>query len=190
MKVIIEASARHVHLSKADLETLFGSGYELKYKKELSQPGQFACEERIDIEGTKGVIKGVSILGPTRNITQVEISLSDARKIGVQALIRESGDLNDTNGVKLIGPAGSIVLEKGCISAKRHIHLSPDEAKDANVIDKEVVMVKIITPNRSLIFDDVVVRVNENFRAAMHIDTDESNAAGIDSVTYGEIIKK
>lgn len=188
MKILVETSARHVHLSDEHLGILFGKGHALTIRKELSQPGQFVCDERVDVSGPRNILKNVSILGPTRKETQVEISLSDARMIGVEAMIRESGMLEGTAGITLTGPQGSIELPRGCIAAKRHIHLSPSEAEEAGVSDKEIVSVRLETC-RPLIFEDVVVRVNKDYRASMHIDTDESNAAGICGLTYGEIIK-
>lgn len=188
-KVLIETSARHAHLSQADLETLFGKGAVLHNKKELSQPGQYACEERVDIIGPKRALTGVSILGPTRPSTQVEISLTDARSIGVAAPVRESGDTAGSGACKLVGPAGEVELAEGAIVAKRHIHTTPEDAAELGVADKEVVGVKIESAGRSLVFGDVVVRVNPSYATAMHIDTDESNAAGCSGEVYGEIVK-
>ncbi len=187
-KFIVETSARHVHLSKADLEVLFGKGATLTNKKDLSQPGQFACEERVDIVGPKGEIKNVSILGPERPASQVEISATDARKLGVAAVIRESGDIAETPGCKLIGPAGEVTLNEGVIVAKRHIHMTPEDAAAYNVNDKDIVWVKVATPERATVFGDVVVRVSPKFALAMHIDTDESNAANAFKNDGGEII--
>jgi Propanediol utilization protein len=187
--VLIETSARHVHVSQEDLEILFGKGYELTVKKMLSQPGQFACDERVTVVGPKGEIKNISILGPVRPATQVEISLTDARSMGVIAPVRESGDIEGTPGCTLIGPKGSVTIEKGIIAAKRHMHTTPEDAEKLDVKDKEIIFIKIETPWRSTIYGDVVVRVHSNFATAMHIDTDESNAAGIVAETYGEIIK-
>lgn len=186
---IVETSARHVHVSQADLEVLFGKGYELKVKKMLSQPGQYACEERVDVVGPKKTLSGVSILGPVRPATQVEISLTDARSIGVAAPIRESGDTAGSGACKLVGPCGEVEIAEGVIAAKRHIHMTPADAQECDVKDKDVVCVKIDTDGRSLIFGDVVVRVSEKFALAMHIDTDESNAAGCGRNVVGEIIK-
>lgn len=188
-KFIIETSARHVHVSKEDMETLFGAGATLTHKKDLSQPGQFACEERVTVVGPKGEMAGVSILGPERPATQVELSLSDARKLGLAAPIRESGDVEGSVGCKIVGPAGEVEIAQGVIAAKRHIHMTPADAAELNVADKEVVNVKVETEQRSLVFGDVVVRVNPNFALAMHIDTDESNAAGCGRQVYGEIVK-
>ena len=188
-KVLVETSARHVHVTAADLATLFGADAVLTKKKDLSQPGQFASMERVDIVGPKGEMKGVSILGPVRPASQVEIALTDARKLGIAAPIRESGDIAGTPGCKLVGPKGEVELKEGVIAAKRHIHFTPAEAAEAGVQDKQVVSVKVDTDGRSLIFGNVVVRVSEKFSAAMHIDTDESNAAGISGTVYGEILK-
>lgn len=188
-KIVIETSARHAHLSQADLETLFGKGAQLHNKKELSQPGQYACEERVSIVGPKRTLTGVSILGPTRPSTQVEISLTDARAIGIAAPVRESGDTSGSGACKLVGPAGEVELKEGVIVAKRHIHTTPEDAAELGVADKEVVNVKIATDGRTLIFGDVVVRVSPSFATAMHIDTDESNAAGCAGQVFGEIVK-
>ena len=187
--IMVETSARHVHVSQADLEILFGKGAELTKKKDLSQPGQYACEERVDIVGPKRAISGVSILGPVRPATQAEISLTDARSIGIMPPIRESGDLAGSPGCKLVGPKGEVQLKEGLIAAKRHIHMEPSEAEILGVSDKEIVKVKIDSDVRRLIFDDVVVRVNPNFRLAMHIDTDESNAAACGGETFATIVK-
>ncbi|MBQ7047808.1 MAG: phosphate propanoyltransferase [Clostridia bacterium] len=188
-KIIAETSARHVHLTAEHVDILFGKGHTLTHKKDLSQPGQFACEERVNVEGPKSTLKNVIILGPTRPATQVELSLTDARSIGITAPIRESGDIDGSASVKLIGPAGEVVIEEGAIAAKRHIHLTPESAAANGVSDKEIVMVKLDTA-RPLIFDDVVCRVSEKFAPAFHMDTDESNAAAASGVVYCEIIKK
>ncbi len=186
---IVETSARHVHVTKQDLETLFGEGYELHVKKMLSQPGQFASEERVDIVGPKKTLANVSILGPIRSATQVELSLTDARTIGVTAPVRESGDIEGSGGCKLVGPKGEVEISQGVIAAKRHIHMTPADAAEYGVADKDVVSVKVNTNGRSLVFGDVVVRVSEKFSLAMHIDTDESNAACAVNGTMGELIK-
>ena len=183
-KVLIETSARHIHLSREHVEILFGAGYQLTKKKDLSQPGQFACEEKVTVVGEKGSLKA-SILGPERPASQVEVSLTDARSIGVKAPIRESGDVAGSGACKLVGPCGEVELSEGVIAAKRHIHLTPDAAAEFGVADKQIVKVKT-NGLRPLIFDDVVVRVNASFAPAMHIDTDEANAAF--GVTEGEII--
>ena len=189
-KVIVETSARHVHLAKEHVDILFGEGHALTFKKDLSQPGQFACEERVSIVGPKNTIKNVIVLGPERKASQVEVSLTDARTLGVTAPVRESGDVAGSGACKLVGPCGEVELAEGVIVAKRHIHFTPDEAAEANVSDKEIVMVKVASEGRTTIYDDVVVRVHPNFSAAMHIDTDESNAAMAFGQIYGEIIKK
>ena len=176
---IVETSARHVHLSEADLRTLFGEGYELKFRKDLSQPGQFATFDKVDIVGPKRTLSGVTILGPTRIQTQVEISLTDARSIGISAPIRESGDLGGSAPCKVIGPCGEVELSEGVIIAMRHIHMLPEDAERLGVKDKQIVNVKIASPERSTIFGDVLVRVTPTSALAMHIDTDEANAAGI-----------
>lgn len=186
--VLIETSARHVHVSRRVLNILFGEGYELTYKKDLSQPGQFACEERVQVIGPKNSFPAVSILGPVRPETQVELSAGDARAIGVKAPIRESGDLKGSAGCKLVGPKGEVELEDGVIIAKRHIHATPEDAEKYGLADKQIVSVKVDTPERSLIFGDVVVRVSKNYALAMHIDTDESNAAGCTPGLMGEIL--
>ncbi len=186
---IVETSARHVHLTEADFKVLFGENAKLTPKKYLSQPGQFACEERIEVVGPKKSIANVSILGPFRNKSQVELSATDARSIGLPIVIRESGDLANTPGCKLVGPCGELELQEGVIVAKRHIHVTPEDAKELGVKEKDVVSVEINTEERSLIFKDVVVRVSDKFSLAMHIDTDESNAAGCGKEVYGRIVK-
>jgi putative phosphotransacetylase len=188
-KILVETSARHVHVSPADLAILFGEGYQLTKKKDLSQPGQFACEERVAVIGPKNSFPAVSILGPERKQTQVEISASDARSIGVTCPVRESGDLAGSAGCKIVGPKGEIEIKEGVIIAKRHIHMTPADAEKYGVEDKQVVSVKIDSPDRSLIFGDTVVRVSDSYALAMHIDTDEANAVLAGFTAYGEIIK-
>ena len=191
-KVIVETSARHIHVSKEALEALFGAGYELTKKKDLSQPGQFACEEKLVVVGPKGSLKA-SILGPVRPATQVEISLTDARSIGVSAPIRESGDVAGSGACKLVNSdtGAEYELTEGVIAAKRHIHFTPEAAAEMGVADKEIVCVKIASDSeRATIFGDVVVRVSEKFAPAMHIDTDEANAAfNMSREVWGEIVK-
>ncbi len=186
--VLVEISARHVHVSEKDLETLFGKGYKLTPKKDLSQPGQFACEERVTVVGPKKELAGVSILGPCRNATQVELSMTDARSIGVKAPIRESGDIENSGVCKLVGPCGEVELTAGVIIAKRHIHMTTADAEKYNIKDKQIVCVKIPTEDRALIFADVVARVSDSYSLAMHIDTDEANAACIPGSCTGIIL--
>lgn len=189
MKFIVETSARHVHVTEADLKTLFGENATLTKKKDLSQPGQYACEERVTVVGPKKELAGVSILGPCRNATQVELSATDARSIGISAPVRESGDLAGSGACKLVGPCGEVELSEGVIVAKRHIHLTPEDAATLGVKDKDEVWVKCETDGRSAILGDVVCRVSPSYATAMHIDTDESNAIGAGREQYGEIVK-
>ena len=186
-KILVETSARHVHLTQEHVDILFGKGHQLTRKKDLSQPGQFACEERVTVVGPKRELANVSILGPVRKGSQVELSLTDARSIGLDVPVRESGDIAGSASCKLIGPAGEVELTEGVIAAKRHIHMTPEDAQNFGVSDKELVMVRVISNARSLIFDDVVVRVSPSFSTAMHIDTDEANACG--GACEGEIVK-
>ena len=176
-KILVETSARHIHLSEEHINILFGEGHQLTVKKMLSQPGQFACEEKVTVIGTKGELK-MSVLGPARKASQVEVSLTDARSIGVKAPIRESGDVAGSGACTLVGPCGTVELAEGVIAAMRHVHMTPEDAAALGVADKEIVSVKLNTP-RSLVFGDVVVRVSASYATAMHIDTDEANAAGI-----------
>lgn len=185
---IVEVSARHVHVTKETLEKLFGEGHTLTPKKDLSQPGQFACEEKVTIVGEKGSLKA-SILGPCRPEDQVEVSLTDARALGVVAPIRESGDVKGTGKCKLVGPCGEVELTEGVIAAKRHIHMTKADGERFGVQDKQIVKVKIPTEGRALIFDDVVARVSDSYALAMHIDTDEANAAALSGSIMGEIVE-
>ena len=187
MNVLVETSARHIHVSQEHLEILFGKGYELTKKKDLSQPGQYACAERVDVVGPKKTLPGVSILGPVRPSTQVELSLTDARSIGVAAPVRESGDIAGSGACKLVGPCGEVEIAEGVIAAKRHIHMTTADAAEMGLTDKQIVSVKIASEGRETIYGDVVVRVSDKFALAMHIDTDEANAAC--AGTVGEIIK-
>lgn len=186
---LVEISARHVHVTKETLETLFGKGYELTVKKELSQPGQFASCERVTVVGPKKELAGVSILGPCRTADQVELSATDARSIGIAAPIRESGDVKGSGACKLVGPAGEVELKEGVIVAKRHIHMTPEDAEKFGVKDAEVVKVAINTAERSLVFGDTVVRVSPKYALAMHVDTDEANAAAIPGSCMGTIVE-
>lgn len=187
-EVLVEISARHVHVTQEDLDILFGKGYTLTPKKNLSQPGQFACEERVTVVGPKKEISGVSILGPVRPATQVELSATDARSIGIVAPVRESGVVEGSGACKLVGPCGEVDLKEGVIIAKRHIHLTPKDAEMYDIKDNQIVKVSINTKDRSLIFGDVVARVNKNYSLAMHIDTDEANAACVPGSCIGEIL--
>ena len=186
-KVIVETSARHIHLAKEHVDILFGAGHALTNKKDLSQPGQFACEEKVELVGPKGSLK-VSVLGPERKATQVELSYTDARTLGLAGVpVRESGDTAGTPGLKLVGPAGEVTIDEGVIIAKRHIHMTPADAEAYGLADKQIVKVKVES-GRTTIFDDVVVRVSPTFALAMHIDTDECNAAAAFGTIYGTII--
>ncbi len=192
MEFIVETSARHVHLTKEDIKTLFGKE-DLTFKKDLSQPGQFACEERVTLVGEKkGMptqIKNVIILGPARPASQVELSFTDARTLGVDAPVRESGDIAGTPGCKIVGPCGEVTINEGVIIAKRHIHMTPADAEALGVSDKEIVSVSVDSKDRKTVFGDVVVRVSPNFALAMHIDTDEANAACAFGKINGTIVK-
>ncbi|MBR2721193.1 MAG: phosphate propanoyltransferase [Clostridia bacterium] len=188
-KVLVETSARHIHLTQEAVEALYGKGAELTVKKMLSQPGQYAAaNEKITLVGPKGNL-AVSVLGPVRKANQVELSFSDARTLGLAGVpVRESGDVAGTPGLKLVGPAGEIEISEGVIIAKRHIHMTSADAKAFGIEDKQIVKVKITNDCRTTIFDDVVCRVNDTFGLAMHIDTDECNAAAAFGTVYGEVI--
>ncbi|MBQ2807098.1 MAG: phosphate propanoyltransferase [Clostridia bacterium] len=187
-KILVETSARHIHLTKEAVEVLYGAGAELTVKKMLSQPGQFATgNEKITLVGPKGSL-AVSVLGPTRPANQVELSFSDARALGLAGVpVRESGDVANTPSVKLVGPCGELTIDSGVIIAKRHIHMRPEEAEALGVTNGQIVKVRVNSA-RSLIFDDVVCRVSDKFALAMHIDTDECNAACAFGEIYGEIV--
>ena len=189
MNFIVETSARHIHLTNEHIAILFGEGHALTNKKDLSQPGQFACEEKVELVGPKGSLK-VSVLGPARKDTQVELSFTDARTLGLKDVpVRESGDIAGTPGIKLVGPCGEIELAEGCIIAMRHIHMTPEDAEAFGVKDKDVVKVAIEGTGRALVFEDVVVRVSKSYALAMHIDTDEANAAAAFGKIFGTIVK-
>lgn len=188
-QVVVEISARHVHLSRKDLDTLFGEGYELTVKKMLSQPGQYASNERVTVIGPKRTLDGVAILGPVRPATQVELSLTDARGVGVDAPVRESGDIAGSGVCRIVGPKGEIEITQGVIAAKRHIHATSEDAEKMGLENGEIVSVEIPSSNgRNMTFGDVVVRVSDTYALAMHIDTDEANAAGMAPNTMGSII--
>ena len=187
-KVKVSLSNKHAHLKAEDIEALFGKGHELTVFKTLVQPGQFACEEKVDVVGPKGTLKGLRILGPARPETQVELAMTDARAIGIKAPIRESGKLEGTPGCKLVGPRGEVELEHGVIAALRHVHLSPAQAAEAGVKDKEVVCLKL-SGERGLLFDQVLVRSGDGHEQEVHLDTDEGNAAACGADVIGELIK-
>ena len=185
----VEASGRHVHLSQEDLEALFGPNYQLTKAKDLSQPGQFASQERLTVVGPKGAFHNVVILGPVRKHSQVEVSLTDCLQLGTKAPIRESGDIEGTPGVIWAHGDKAVCLDKGLIVAKRHVHMTPEDAERLNVKNHEIVQVRV-EGARPLIFDDVVIRVSPKFATYMHIDYDEANACGFKKGTRGRIIKK
>jgi putative phosphotransacetylase len=187
-KAEVGLSNKHLHLRNEDIEILFGKGHTLTPTKDLKQPGQFASEEKVDIVGPKGTLKGVRVLGPARPETQVELAMTDARAIGLSAPVRESGKLDGTPGIKLIGPAGEVAVDHGVIIALRHVHLSPEQAIEAGVKDKEVVSIKF-EGDRGLIFDNVLVRSGNGHEREIHLDTDEGNAAGLSNGILGEIVK-
>lgn len=187
-KIPVGVSGRHVHLSAKDLETLFGPGYELTEYRPLSQPGQFAANEKVNLVGPKSRIDGVRVLGPVRDQTQVEISLTDAYKLGVRPPVRDSGDVDRSVGLTIEGPKGSIALEQGVILAKRHIHLSPEDAAAFGLVDKQLVSVRV-SGERALVFEQVLCRVNPKFVTEFHIDTDEANAALLSTGSTVELVK-
>lgn len=174
-RIPVGVSGRHLHVSQADLEVLFGKDYQLKPKKDLSQPGQYAAEETVEIVTAKGSIKNVRILGPVRKQTQVELSLTDAVKLGINPPVRDSGDLKNSPGLTIIGPKGQVSINEGVVCAARHIHMTPADAEEFQVKDKELVSVKI-DGERGAIFHNVLIRIHETFQLEMHVDTDEGNA--------------
>lgn len=198
-EILVETSARHVHVTEETLEKLFGKGSKLEVRAMLSQPGQFVSNQRVDLVGYKvnkltgekveTRIKGVSILGPCRKENQVELAATDARSLGINAPIRESGDIAGSAPCKIVGPAGEVELSEGVIIAKRHIHMTNADAIEFGVKNGDIVKLEINTPNRSLIFGDVVVRVRDDFALACHIDTDESNACNGGGKIFGKLIK-
>lgn len=183
--VPIEASGRHVHVTKAQAQTLFG--HSLTPDRPLSQPGQYLAKERLTLRGPKGTFENVAVLGPERPEAQVEVSLTDGRTLGIQPPLRLSGDTKGTPGITLIGPQGTISLTQGVLAAQRHIHLSPEEGRRFGVSDKQVVKLQTFT-SRPLIFEDVVVRIHPDFRAAVHIDYDEANGCGLGRGDLGRIL--
>lgn len=188
IKVKIEVSARHIHLNKKDFEKLFGKGAALGALKPLSQPGEFASNEVLTIKTAKNQISGVRVLGPIRDYTQVEISKTDAYFLGVKAYARESGDISNTPGISLIGPKGEVKLKEGVVLAYRHIHASTEQADKLNLKHGKLVKVRI-GGERSLLFENVMIKVRDNYDWNMHLDTDEANAAGVDMENnQGEVL--
>lgn len=188
-KIPIETSARHLHLCREDFEVLFGEGKELTPVKELSQPGQYLARERLTVIGPRGTFENVAIIGPLRNVTQMEISVTDARKLGVPVVIRQSGDVEGTPGMTLVSDLATVQKENGVMVAKRHIHMTPSQAIHMHVKDNEEVFVVTESYNRSMIYGNVVIRVSENYRLAMHVDTDEANALSGDPEAFGVVLK-
>ncbi len=191
-KILVETSARHIHVTEEQFKILCGQDANIEVRAYLSQPGQYVSTTRLDVVGPKSTIKNVSILGPYRDAAQVEISATDARALGVPAIIRESGDIKGSAPIKLVGPCGELDLSEGCIVAKRHVHMTPADAEEFGCKNGDIVSIKLTTPNRSIVFGDCVVRVKDTFALACHIDTDEANAAGLSDVSgevYGELVK-
>ena len=186
--VQIEVSARHVHLDKESVEALFGVGHKLTPKRELSQPGQYLEEERVDVIGPKGSFKNVAVLGPERKHVQVEVSFSDAFALGINPPIRQSGDTKGSASVTLVGPNGEITIDEGAIVALRHVHMTPEDAERLGLVDNQIVSVEALT-DRKLVFEDTVIRVSPKFRTRMHVDVDEAGAAHIAGFALGKIIK-
>jgi propanediol utilization protein len=187
MKVLIEGSARHVHLSQEDMEILFGKGFSLSRRRDLLQPGEFLTDEKVTLAGPRGKLDRVSVLGPIRKATQAEISLTDARVLGVTAPVRLSGDLAGSSPVRVDGPEGSVELSEGCVIAKRHLHITPADAERFGITGRDTVQVKV-GGERGLIFDEVSVRVSDNFYTEVHLDYDEMNAAGLSGEVYGDLV--
>ena len=188
-RVIIEGSGKHCHVTRETLDALFGKGFELENKKDLSQPGQFATPHKVTVVGPKGQTD-VSIIGPCRKVDQIELSLTDARSLGVAACIRESGDVAGSPGCTLKGPCGEVAIADGVIIAKRHLHLTPEDAEKFGLVDKEIIQV-YVPGERALIFDEVVARVSPEYATFMHVDYDELNAANLlTKEPYGIIVKK
>lgn len=185
LQIPVALSNRHCHLSRADIETLFGLGHELHPQKPLSQPGQFAAEETVEVVGSRGSIPGVRVLGPARGDSQVELSITDGYVLGVPLPVRVSGDIQSTPGGHLIGPRGAVRLGQGLMVAARHIHLEPAHAAAAGLRDQQRVAVRAMG-KRGLIFEEVVIRISDQFKTEMHLDTDEGNAA---AVHHGDLVE-
>jgi putative phosphotransacetylase len=186
-KIHIGVSARHIHLSENHINILFGQGYSLNVFKALSQPGQFAANEVVSIQGPKGRMDKIRILGPARGVTQLEISRTDSFALGLNPPLRQSGDVAGTPGIKVIGPAGSVELEFGVIVAARHIHFHTSDALAWGITDKQMLKVKL-NGERPLVLENVIARVSNQFALDLHIDTDEANAAGVRTDEYAEIV--
>lgn len=184
----VAISARHVHPSQRTLDVLFGQGYALQVKCALSQPGQFAAVETVTLVGPRGRLDGVRLLGPPRSADQVELSRSDEVALGIDAPLRVSGDLGDTPGIELVGPAGSVRLAAGVVTPVRHIHMNPADAERLGVQDRQRVSVAVDSAGRDLVFQDVVVRVSPAFHLELHLDTDEGNAAGVGPGTVARLL--
>lgn len=184
--VPLEASGRHVHVTKEQALALFG--HSLTPERELSQPGQFLSRERVTVVGPKGEFKNVAVLGPERKEAQVEVSLTDGRQLGIQPPVRLSGDVKDSPGCILVGPRGQVKLDRGVIAAQRHIHLTPEEGRRFGVVDRQVVRLQTFT-RRPAVFEDVVVRISPDFAGAVHLDYDEANACGFAKGDFGRILK-
>jgi acetate kinase len=188
IRIPIAVSARHAHLSRGTLECVFGPGYRLQVRKWLSQTGQFAAEETVTLIGPAGRLEQVRVMGPPREHDQVELSRTDELALGIDAPVRISGDLGGTPGITIEGPRGRIALPTGVISARRHIHMSPQYARRLGLTDGEAVEVKVDSNGRDLVFGDVSVRVAPDFQLELHLDTDEANAAGVKSGDHGELL--
>lgn len=187
--ILVEVSARHVHLTQEAVDILFGKGAKLEARNQLTQKGVFAYKQRVDVTGPRGTLHGMTILAPLRKYVQVEVSKTDARALGVDPPVRESGDIKDSPGCILTGPEGSLEVNQGVIVARRHMHLKKSKAEQMGIKDGEVIGIEIDDGERALLFKDVVVRLNENVDTFVHIDTDEGNAAGIKGHTYGSIVR-
>lgn len=188
LMVEVEASGRHVHLSREDVVAIFGKGYQLKRVRDLSQPGQFVCEERVSLTGPKGTIQNVVVLGPERKQTQVEVSMTDSLTLGIKPPVRLSGDIDGSPGITISSGEGKIQKEKGVIIAQRHMHITPEDANRLQVKDKEILKIKVFG-SRPVIFEDTIVRISKDFQTYVHIDYDEANACGFEKGTLCRIVR-
>lgn len=186
--VTVGLSNKHIHLSKEHIDILFGEGYELTKMKDLGQPGQYAAEEKVDVVGPKGTIKGIRVLGPARSATQIEVSFADGFALGVKPPVRDSGDLDGSPGAKIVGPKGEVTIDKGVIAAARHIHMHTSDAEKFGVADKDIVRVRV-GGKRGLVFENVLVRVSPSYALEMHVDIEEGNAAGLKNGDEVEVLK-